>query len=51
MFSRFSRFIEIQFVCETNTKAAKWSKYFAAASFVTLSVIVHYHKENPRFSS
>ena len=51
MFSRFSHLIEIQLVYETNTKAAKWSKYFTATSLVTLSVIVHYHKENPRFSS
>ena len=51
MFSRFSHFTEIQLVYETKPKADKWSKYFTATTFVTLSVIAHYHKENPRFSS
>ena len=50
MFLRLSYFIEIQLVSEANTKAAKWSKYFTVTSFVALSVIVPYHKENPRFS-
>lgn len=47
----FPHVIEIQLVYETITEAAKWSTYFAATSFVPLSVIVHYHEENPRFSS
>ena len=49
MFLCLSHF-EIQLVCEANIKAAKWSKYFKVTSFVALSVIVHYHKKNPRFS-
>ena len=40
---------EIQLVCEANTKAAKWLKYFKVNSFAALSVIVHYDKENSGF--